>query len=67
MRKDVGSDVIMLCVDFDKEQTKREIIQSVIENFFIIIYDEKFEINVFDVPINKKLCGMLLKNIVINQ
>ena len=54
LRKDVGSDVIMLCVDFDKEQTKREIIQSVIENFFIIIYDEKFEINVFDVPINKK-------------
>ena len=54
LRKDVGSDVIMLCVDFDKEQTKREINQSVIENFFIIIYDEKFEINVFDVPINKK-------------
>lgn len=54
LRKDVGSDVIMLCVDFDKEQTKREIIQSVIENFFIIIYDEKFEINVFGVPINKK-------------
>ena len=54
LRKDVGSDVIMLGVDFDKEQAKREIIQSVIENFFVIIYDEKFEINVFDVPINKK-------------
>lgn len=54
LRNEIGSDVIMLGVDFDKEQTKREIIQSVVENFFIIIYDEKFEINVFDVPINKE-------------
>ena len=53
LRKEVGSDVIIIGVDFDKEQTKKEIIQSVVENFFVIIYEGKLEITVFEVPINK--------------
>ena len=53
LRKEIGSDVIIIGVDFDKEQTKKEIIQSVVENFFVIIYEGKLEISVFDVPINK--------------
>lgn len=53
LRNEIGSDVIIIGVDFDKEQTKREIIQSVVENFFVIIYEGKLEISVFDVPINK--------------
>lgn len=53
IRNEIGSDVIMFGADFDKEQTKKEIIQSVVENFFIIIYDEKFEIEIFEEKINK--------------
>lgn len=51
-RNEIGSDVIIIGVDFDKEQTKKEIIQSVVENFFVIIYEGKLDIKVFDVDIN---------------
>lgn len=52
-RKECGSDVIIFGVDYDKQKMKKEIIQSVVENFFVLIYDGKLEITIFDQVISK--------------
>jgi hypothetical protein len=52
-REEQGSDVIIVGIDFDKEKIKREIVQSVVENFFVLINDERLEIDVFGEYINK--------------
>lgn len=53
IRDEIGSDVIIVGVDFDREQIKREIIQSIVENFFVLIYEDKLDIKVFDEVVNK--------------
>ena len=52
LRDKVGTDVLIFGVEFDKNKIKEEIIQSVVENFFVLIADEKLEISIFGELIN---------------
>ena len=54
LREEIGTDVLIFGVDFDKNKIKEEIIQSVVENFFVLIADEKLEISIFGELINNK-------------
>ncbi len=53
LRDEQGTDVIIFGVEFDKEQVKREIIQSIVENFFVLLNDDKLQITVFDEEVSK--------------
>lgn len=52
-RNETGTDVLIFGIDFDKAKIKEEIIQSVVENFFVLITNDKLEITIFDELINK--------------
>lgn len=53
-RDEVGTDVLIFGIDFDRAKIKEEIIQSVVENFFVLISEDKMEITVFDELINNE-------------
>ena len=53
-RKEQGTDIIILGVEHDKIQIKKEMIQSVIENFFVRILNDKLNVRIFEEEINKE-------------
>lgn len=53
IREEIGSDIIIIGVEFNEEQIKREIAQSVIENFFVLLSEDKLEVELFGEIINK--------------
>ncbi len=52
-REEIGTDIIIIGVNYDEEKLKYEMIQSIVENFFVRILKEELEIEIFGVTINK--------------
>ena len=53
IREEIGSDIFIIGVEFNEEQIKREIAQAVIENFFVLLSDDKLEVELFGEIINR--------------
>ena len=52
-RNEYGTDIYIMDVDYDFNRIKREMIQAVVENFFVRIESSKLEVNMFGELINK--------------
>jgi len=48
-----GTDIFIMDVDYDEEKIKKEMIQAVVENFFVRIQNDKLEVEMFGELINK--------------
>ncbi len=46
-RNELGTDVLIFGVDYDQMAIKKEMIQAVIENFFVRIVEKNLQVNVF--------------------
>ncbi|MBQ7031387.1 MAG: hypothetical protein IJN13_03330 [Bacilli bacterium] len=57
-----GTDIFIMDVDYDEDKIKKEMIQAVVENFFIRIQNCKLEVDMFGELINKdSLLNIVMK------
>jgi len=60
-RNEIGTDVIIIGVNYDLDIMKKEMIQSVIENFFVKIQKNELDINILGENINKDTLNVMIE------